>query len=119
MDALTRLLENVTKYLSKRDYSHLEDVCLSHYDGVAERNRIYLAIHYEDCGSQPLSIENDQNYQREKTKLNQTKDSYQDTDGDFSSTEDTPVDKIKRKKRRKRKSRLTDIDSPSLFALEL
>ena len=120
MDALTRLLENVTKYLSKKDYSHLEDVCFSHCEGLADRNRVYLAIPYEDCGSQPLSIENYQNYQRQNSKINQTKDSYQDTDEDFSSTEDTPVDKIKRKKRRrKRRSRLTDIDSPALFALEL
>ena len=117
MDALARLIENVTKYLSKKDYSHMEDVCLSHYEGLRSGSRLYLAIPYDDCGSQPVLIENYQNYQRRKAKINQTKDSYQDTDGDFSSTEETPVDKIKRKKKRKRRSLLTD--SPSLFALEL
>ena len=117
MDALTRLMENVTKYLSKKDYSHLEDVSLSHFEGLGGRNRVYFTIPYEDCGSQPLLIENYQNYQRRSSKITQTKDSYQDTDGDFSSTEDTPVDKIKRKKRRKRRSLLTD--STSLFALDL
>ena len=119
MDALTRLIENVTRYLSRKDYSHLEvqDVYLSHYESLGGKDRVYFTIPYEDCGSQPLRIENDQNYHRRNCKVTQTKDSYEDTDGEFSSTEDTPVDKIKKKKRRKRRPLLTD--STSLFALEL
>ena len=113
MDALTRLVENVTKYLSKKDFSHLEDVCLSHYE--SGNRGVYLTLPYDDCGSEPLLIENDQNYQRRSSKITQPKDSYEDTD--FSSTEDTPVDRIKRKKKRRRRSLLTD--STSLFALEL
>ena len=117
MDALTRLLDNVTKYLSKKDYSHLDDVCVSHYEGLGGRNRVYFAFPYEDCGSQPLLIENDQNYKRRSSAITKTKESYGDTDGEFSSTEDTPVDKIKSKKKRKRRSLQTD--STSMFALEL
>ena len=117
MDALTRLMENVSKYLSKKDYSHLEDVSFSHYESLQGENKVYLAVPYEDCGSQPLSIENYHNYQRRRSEINKTKDSYQDTDGDFSSTEDTPVDKLKRKKKKKKRSHLAD--STSLFALEL
>ena len=114
MDALTRLIENVTKYLSKKDYSHLEDVCISHYE---RGNRVYLALPHDDCGSEPLLIENSKNYQRRSSKINEPKDSFEDTDGEFSSTEDTHVDRIKRKKKRRRKSLLTE--STSLFALEL
>ena len=117
MDALTRLVENVTKYLSKKDFSHLEDVCLSHYE--SGNRGVYLALPYDDCGSEPLLIENDQNYQQRRScKITQPKDSYEDTDEEFSSTEDnTPVDRVKRKKKRRRRSLLTD--STSLFALEL
>lgn len=117
------VLAKLVKYLSRRDFSHLEDVHIFHISdcNVLTRERKCFSTIYEDCGSQPVSIENNKNSPHRSHQWEMKEGSLQGHDEEFSSTEDTPVDrvKIKRKRKKIKHSLRKFTDESSLFTLEL
>ena len=115
----------IVRYLSKRDFSHVEDVNLTECGGFLRERKYMLSIIYEESGSHPVKIKH-----HNKTRPQQSSHpgesrrrcSSCSDDEEFSSTEDTPVDRVKNRKKRKRaKHSRREIlsEERSLFTLEL
>ena len=86
--------------LSKRDFSHVEDVNPSEYRGFTQERKYLLSMIYEE--SDPVKI-GDANKRPERSRPSEENIiSCSGDDEEFSSTEDTPVDRVKTRRKRKR-----------------
>ena len=113
----------IVRYLSMRDFSHVEDDNLAECGGFLRERKYLLNIIYEESGSHPVKIEH-----HNKTRSQQSSQSEERScsscseDEEFSSTEDTPVDRVKNRKKKKRAKHIRrEIinEERSLFTLEL
>ena len=107
--------------LSKRDFSHVEDVNPSEYRGFTQERKYLLSMIYEESGSHPVRI-GDANKRPERSRPSEENIiSCSGDEEEFSSTEDTPVDrvKIKRKRKKIKHSLRKFTDESALFTLEL
>ena len=119
-----RVGRNLRRYLGRRDYSHLQDVDLSDFNKYLPRDRrCYLDLQYEECGSQPRVIENHRTSPQPTWRPRGTMENICESDQEFSSTEDTPVNRIKCRRRRRRrrivKSESFLGDTGAMFTLDM
>ena len=114
----------IVRYLSKRDFSHVEDVNLAECGGFLRERKYLLSIIYEESGSHPVKIEHNNKTRSQHSSQSEESRSCSSCseDEEFSSTEDTPVDRVKNRKKKKRAKHIRReiiSEERSLFTLEL